>query len=249
MSIHGGWVAHALTLFPQMFPGPLGFGLSSTALNNGLWTLKTVDIRAFASDKHGSVDDSPYGGGSGMVLKPDVVARALDSVPVGPAGDGQPGYARLCLTPRGLPVSQKDIKRFAAGPGIVLLCGRFEGIDQRVIEKRGLEEISLGDIVLSSGEPAALALIDACVRLLPGVMGNREGVVNESFEEGLLEHPQFTRPRIWEGHEVPEVLLSGNHKSIESWRQHEAEIVTRERRPDMWQSFASMGLKKKVTSN
>ena len=148
-----------------------------------------------------------------------------------------------------MPVSQKDIKRFAAGPGIVLLCGRFEGIDQRVIEKRGLEEISLGDIVLSSGEPAALALIDACVRLLPGVMGNREGVVNESFEEGLLEHPQFTRPRIWEGHEVPEVLLSGNHKSIESWRQHEAEIVTRERRPDMWQSFASMGLKRKVTTN
>ena len=240
----GGWAAHVLTLFPGMFPGPLGVGLSSAALDNGLWTLKTVDIRAFARDKHGSVDGSPYGGGSGMVLKPDVVARALESVPADP---GQPGLAKVCLTPRGLPVSQKDIKRFASGPGIVLLCGRFEGIDQRVIEAKGLEEVSLGDIVLSSGEPAALALIDACVRLLPGVMGNDQGLANESFEGELLEHPHYTRPPMWEGIEVPQVLVSGNHKEIDIWRRQEAEITTRKRRPDMWERYNSLGSARKLT--
>jgi|TARA_B100001146_G_scaffold206114_1_gene200535 tRNA (guanine37-N1)-methyltransferase len=204
-----------------------------------------VDIRAFASDKHGSVDGSPYGGGSGMVLKPDVVARALESVPADP---GQPGLAKVCLTPRGLPVSQKDIKRFASGPGIVLLCGRFEGIDQRVVEAKGLEEVSLGDIVLSSGEPAALALIDACVRLLPGVMGNDQGVVNESFEGELLEHPHYTRPPMWEGIEVPQVLVSGNHKEIDIWRRQEAEIATRKRRPDMWERYNSLGSARKLTN-
>jgi tRNA (guanine37-N1)-methyltransferase len=248
VSVRQGWAAHVLTLFPGMFPGPLGVGLSSAALDNGLWTLKTVDIRAFARDKHGSVDDSPYGGGSGMVLKPDVIARALDSVPANPSDAGRSGLAKVCLTPRGLPVSQKDIKRFAAGPGIVLLCGRFEGIDQRVIETKGLEEISLGDIVLSSGEPAALALIDACVRLLPGVMGNDQGVVNESFEGELLEHPHYTRPRIWEGLEVPQVLVSGNHKEIDTWRRQEAEIATRKRRPDMWQRYSSLGSGRELTN-
>ena len=247
MSVRRGWAAHVLTLFPGMFPGPLGVGLSSAALGNGLWTLKTVDIRAFARDKHGSVDGSPYGGGSGMVLKPDVVARALESVLAHPSDAGQPGLAKVCLTPRGLPVSQKDIKRFASGPGIVLLCGRFEGIDQRVIEAKGLEEVSLGDIVLSSGEPAALALIDACVRLLPGVMGNDQGVVNESFEGELLEHPHYTRPPMWEGLEVPQVLVSGNHKEIDTWRRQEAEIATRKRRPDMWERYNSLGSARKLT--
>jgi len=230
-----------------MFPGPLGVGLSSAALESGLWTLKTVDIRAFARDKHGSVDDPPYGGGSGMVLKPDVVARALESVPDGSSDAGQPGLAKVCLTPRGLPVSQKDIKRFAAGPGIVLLCGRFEGVDQRVIEAKGLEEVSLGDIVLSSGEPAALALIDACVRLLPGVMGNAQGLVDESFEGELLEHPHYTRPLKWEGLEVPQILVSGNHKEIDAWRRKEAEVATRKRRPDMWERYNSLGLVRKLT--
>ena len=241
MSETPGWTAHLLTLFPGMFPGPLGVGLSGSAMSKGLWTLKTVDIRAFAGDKHGSVDGPPYGGGAGMVLRSDVVARALDSILDDCRGADKPGVARVCLTPRGLPVSQKDIRRFVSGSGMVLLCGRFEGIDQRVIEARGLEEISLGDIVLSSGEPAALALIDACVRLLPGVMGNEEGLVTESFEGELLEYPQYTRPRMWEGLEVPEILASGNHKKVDSWRRLEAEGVTKERRPDMWKRYKSMG--------
>ena len=235
------WSANVLTLFPDMFPGPLGVGLSATAMARGLWNLKTVDIRAFAGDKHGSVDDPPYGGGAGMVLKPDVVASALDSVLTSGSEVGQQNLSKVCLTPRGLPISQKDIKRFVDSPGIVLLCGRFEGIDQRVIDAKGLEEISLGDIVLSSGEPAAVALIDACVRLLPGVIGNNQGVVNESFEGGLLEHPHYTRPRVWEGREVPEVLVSGHHKEVEIWRHRESEIATKERRPDMWEKYNSLG--------
>ena len=240
MSGESGWTAHLLTLFPGMFPGPLGVGLSGSAMSRGLWTLKTVDIRTFAGDKHGSVDGAPYGGGSGMVLRSDVVAGALDSILDDCSGADKASVARVCLTPRGLPVSQKDIRRFVSGSGMVLLCGRFEGIDQRVIEARDLEEISLGDIVLSSGEPAALALIDACVRLLPGVMGNEEGLVTESFEGELLEHPHYTRPRMWEGLEVPEVLTSGDHKKIDSWRRQEAEIATRERRPDMWRRYKSL---------
>jgi len=236
------WTTHLLTLFPGMFPGALGVGLSGSAMAKGLWTLKTVDIRTFAGDKHGSVDGAPYGGGAGMVLRSDVVARALDSILDDCSGADGASVARVCLTPRGLPVSQKDIRRFVSGSGMVLLCGRFEGIDQRVIEARDLEEISLGDIVLSSGEPAALALIDACVRLLPGVMGNDEGLVTESFERELLEYPHYTRPRIWEGLEVPEILTSGDHKKIDSWRRQQAEVVTKERRPDMWKRYKSMGL-------
>ncbi|MBT05713.1 MAG: tRNA (guanosine(37)-N1)-methyltransferase TrmD [Rhodospirillaceae bacterium] len=242
MSGASSWTTHLLTLFPGMFPGALGVGLSGSAMAKGLWTLKTVDIRTFAGDKHGSVDGAPYGGGAGMVLRSDVVARALDSILDDCSGADGASVARVCLTPRGLPVSQKDIRRFVSGSGMVLLCGRFEGIDQRVIEARDLEEISLGDIVLSSGEPAALALIDACVRLLPGVMGNDEGLVTESFERELLEYPHYTRPRIWEGLEVPEILTSGDHKKIDSWRRQQAEVVTKERRPDMWKRYKSMGL-------
>ena len=241
MSGASSWTTHLLTLFPGMFPGALGVGLSGSAMAKGLWTLKTVDIRTFAGDKHGSVDGAPYGGGAGMVLRSDVAARALDSILDDCSGADKARVARVCLTPRGSPVSQKYIRRFVSGSGMVLLCGRFEGIDQRVIEARGLEEISLGDIVLSSGEPAALALIDACVRLLPGVMGNSKGLVAESFEEELLEYPHYTRPRMWEGIEVPEVLVSGDHKKIDSWRRRAAEIVTKERRPDMWKRYKSLG--------
>ena len=234
-----------LTIFPRLFEFSFEEGIVQQAIKKGLVEIRITDLRDFTTDRHRTVDDRPFGGGEGMVLKPDVVARALESVPADP---GQPGLAKVCLTPRGLPVSQKDIKRFASGPGIVLLCGRFEGIDQRVVEAKGLEEVSLGDIVLSSGEPAALALIDACVRLLPGVMGNDQGVVNESFEGELLEHPHYTRPPMWEGIEVPQVLVSGNHKEIDIWRRQEAEIATRKRRPDMWARYNSLGSVRKLTN-
>jgi len=220
------WTARVLTLFPEMFPGPLGHSLAGSALAAGVWRLETVDIRTFASDKHRSVDDAPFGGGPGMVMRPDVLDRALA------AAGSNPG---IYLSPRGQRVTQALVKGLAAGPGLTLLCGRYEGVDERVIEARGLEELSLGDFVLSGGEPAALALIDACVRLLPGVVGDQTTLAEESFEQGLLEYPHYTRPQLWEGRAVPEVLLSGHHDRIRQWRQEQREKATRERRPDLWE--------------
>jgi tRNA (guanine37-N1)-methyltransferase len=221
------WVATVLTLFPEMFPGPLGCSLAGSALAAGVWRLETVDIRGFARDKHRSVDDAPFGGGPGMVMRPDVLDRAIAEA----AGPGPVVY----LSPRGRRLEQARVKELAAGPGVTLLCGRYEGVDERVIEARSIEELSLGDFVLSGGEPAALALIDACVRLLPGVVGEPATLAEESFEDGLLEYPQYTRPQEWAGRAVPEVLLSGDHARIRRWRQEQRERATRERRPDLWE--------------
>jgi tRNA (guanine37-N1)-methyltransferase len=226
------WRASVLTLFPEMFPGPLAHSLAGRALSAGLWTLETLDIRKFARDKHGTVDDAPFGGGPGMVMRPDVVDAALASL----AGDGRPA---IYLTPRGRRLDQAWIRDCAAGHGVIVLCGRFEGVDQRVVEARGLEELSLGDFVLSGGEVAALALIDACVRLLPGVVGDEASLEEESFARGLLEYPHFTRPQLWQGRAVPEALLSGHHERIREWRRAEAEAVTRARRPDLWARYAA----------
>lgn len=222
------WHASVLTLFPEMFPGPLGLSLAGRGLERGLWRLDAVDIRRFATDRHQSVDDTPFGGGAGMVLRPDVVAAALDAV----HGSGDPRPA-IYLSPRGVPLTQPRVRALAAGPGVVLLCGRYEGVDQRVIEARGLEELSLGDFVLSGGEIAALAVLDACVRLLPEVVGAPESLVEESFAQGLLEYPHYTRPQVWEGRAVPEVLLSGHHERIKAWRHEQALAVTKARRPDL----------------
>ena len=224
------WRASVLTIFPEMFPGPLGISLAGKALATGLWSLDTVDIRDHAPDKHRSVDDTPAGGGPGMVMKADVLARALDAA----TGDPLP---RLLMSPRGAPLTQARVEALAAGAGAVIVCGRFEGIDQRLIEARGLEEVSVGDYVLSGGEIAAMALIDACVRLLPGVMGKEASGTEESFAAGLLEYPHYTRPTVWEGRAIPEVLLSGDHAKVAAWRQAEAERQTRERRPDLWAAY------------
>jgi tRNA (guanine37-N1)-methyltransferase len=221
------WRASVLTIFPDIFPGPLGASLAGKALAAGAWSLDVVDIRKFAADKHRSVDDTPAGGGPGMVMKADVLGRAIDA-----AATGQ--RPRLLLSPRGAPLTQTRVEQLAAGAGALLVCGRFEGIDERVISARGLEEISIGDYVLSGGEVAAMVLIDACVRLLPGVMGAAASRDEESFTEGLLEYPQYTRPQVWEGQPIPEVLLSGDHGKIAAWRRAEAERLTRERRPDLW---------------
>jgi tRNA (guanine37-N1)-methyltransferase len=222
------WSATVLTLFPAMFPGPLAFSLAGKALESDLWRLRAVDIRGFTTDRHQSVDDTPFGGGAGMVMRPDIVARAVDSV----VADGAFGPL-LYLSPRGRPLRQDRVRELASGPGVVLLCGRYEGVDARVIEARGILEVSLGDFVLSGGEIAAMALIDACVRLLPGVVGDSHSLEEESFASGLLEYPHYTRPQSWEGRAVPEVLLSGNHARIARWRQEQAVGVTRERRPDL----------------
>lgn len=225
------WRASVLTLFPEMFPGPLGCSLAGRALQSGLWSLAAHDIRAAATDRHRTVDDTPFGGGAGMVLRPDVLDAAL-----APLDDGRPVIA---LTPRGEPLTQAAVRSLASGPGVTLVCGRYEGIDQRVIEARGLREVSLGDFVLSGGEPAAIALLDACVRLLPGVMGAAESADEESFADGLLEHPHYTRPAEWQGRAVPPVLLSGNHAAVAAWRRSASEQATRERRPDLWAAFTS----------
>jgi tRNA (guanine37-N1)-methyltransferase len=219
-----------LTLFPDMFPGPLGESLAGTALADGAWSLTTVDLREFAIDKYGTVDDSPFGGGPGMVMRPDVVDAALEGRGAGPL---------IYLTPRGRVLDQAMVREFASGPGMTLLCGRYEGVDERVIEAHDFTEVSLGDFVLSGGEPAALALLDACVRLLPGVMGAAESLDEESFESGLLEYPHYTRPAEWRGRRVPEILLSGHHAKIRAWRREQAEHVTRERRPDLWSRYAA----------
>ena len=224
------WRASVLTIFPEMFPGPLAVSLCGKALATGLWSLQIVDIRDFANDKHRSVDDTPAGGGPGMVMKPDVLARAIDAT----ATDARP---RLLLSPRGMPLTQGRVEALCRGPGAMLVCGRFEGIDERVIASRGLEEVSIGDYVLSGGEIAAMTLIDACVRLLPGVMGAPDSAADESFAEGLLEYPQYTRPQLWEGRPIPEVLISGDHAKVAAWRRAEAERLTRERRPDLWAAF------------
>ena len=222
------WTATVLTVFPEMFPGPLGGSLSGKAMADQLWALETVDLRDFAQDRHRSVDDTPFGGGAGMVMRPDVVGAAVDAVRE--EGDRRP---LVYLTPRGRPLQQADVAALADGPGLVALCGRYEGVDQRVIEAKGFTEISIGDFVLSGGELAAMTLVDACVRLLPGVVGCRESVVEESFTSGLLEYPQYTRPRLWDGREVPEALISGNHARIRAWRKEMALRSTRERRPDL----------------
>ena len=225
--------ATLITLFPEMFPGPLGQSLAGRGLDDGLWSLQAQDIRAVATDRHRKVDDTPFGGGAGMVMRPDIVDAALALV-----ADERPA---IYLTPRGRPLTQARIRDLAAGPGVVLLCGRFEGVDERVIAARALEEISIGDYVLSGGEPAALVLLDACVRLLPGVMGAAESAGEESFSPGpwagLLEYPHYTRPAEWQGRTVPDVLLSGHHGAIATWRLAEAQRITRERRPDLWAAY------------
>ena len=224
------WRASVLTLFPEMFPGPLGVSLAGKALGK-LWTLEAADIRAHATDRHRTADDTPAGGGPGMVLKADVVARAIDAV-------ADPARPRLLMSARGAPLTQARVAGLAAGEGVILVCGRFEGVDERVIEARGLEEVSIGDFILSGGEIAALALLDACVRLLPGVMGKEASGTEESFADGLLEYPQYTRPQVFEGRPIPEVLLSGDHGKVAAWRRQEAERLTRERRPDLWAARA-----------
>jgi tRNA (guanine37-N1)-methyltransferase len=220
------WNATVLTLFPEMFPGPLGLSLSGRALQEQRWRLSTLHIRDFAHDKHRSVDDTPVGGGAGMVMRADVAAAAIDR-----ASAEFPDCPRIYLSPRGTPLSQDRVRKLASGPGAILFCGRFEGLDQRVIEARQLEEISIGDYVLSGGEIPAMVLIDACVRLLPGVVGAEASLDEESFENGLLEYPHYTRPRIWEGREIPDVLLSGDHARIARWRRDQSEMLTNERRP------------------
>ena len=222
------WRATVLTLFPEMFPGPLGVSLAGKALASGLWVLEARDIRDSATDRHRSVDDTPAGGGPGMVLRADVLAAAID------AADSGPNRPRLLMSPRGRPLTQSHVVELAAGPGPLIVCGRFEGVDQRVIAARKLEEVSIGDYVLSGGELAAMALIDACVRLLPGVMGKPGSGTEESFSDGLLEYPQYTRPQEFEGQPIPDVLVSGDHAKVAAWRLAEAEALTRERRPDLW---------------
>ncbi|WP_119420368.1 tRNA (guanosine(37)-N1)-methyltransferase TrmD [Desertibaculum subflavum] len=227
--------AVVLTLFPEMFPGPLGMSLAGKALADGIWSLEALDIRGFARDKHRSVDDTPMGGGPGMVMRPDVLAAALDSATT----QVGPDVPRVYLSPRGRRFDQAMAQRWAAAGGVVLVCGRFEGVDERVIEARGLEEVSLGDFVLAGGEIAAMACLEAVVRLLPGVMGEAASLAEESFAAGLLEYPQYTKPRVWEGREVPEVLVSGHHGAIAAWRRGEAERITRARRPDLWEGYAA----------
>jgi tRNA (guanine37-N1)-methyltransferase len=223
------WRATILTIFPEMLPGSLAYSLAGKAMQAGLWRLETVDIRDYADDKHRSVDDAPFGGGPGMVMRPDVLDAAI-------AGTGGVGPLIL-LSPRGRRLDQQRVRELAAMPGVRLICGRFEGVDERVLEARAVEEVSLGDFVLSGGEPAAIALIDACVRLIPGVVGCAEALAEESFAAGLLEYPQYTRPQLWQGRSVPEVLVSGDHRRIRAWRQAAAERLTRERRPDLWERY------------
>ncbi|MFT0861282.1 tRNA (guanosine(37)-N1)-methyltransferase TrmD [Ancylobacter sp. G4_0304] len=228
------WRATLVTIFPDMFPGPLGLSLAGRALGNGGWALDAVDPRDHATDRHRSVDDTPAGGGPGMVMRVDVLARAVDAA--APEGDARP---RLLMTPRGKPLTQARVRELAGGPGVVIVCGRFEGVDDRLVAARGLEEVSVGDVVLSGGEIGALLLLDACVRLLPGVMGHPESGTEESFSAGLLEYPQYTRPQAFEGVGIPEVLTGGDHAKVARWRREQAEAVTRARRPDLWEAYVA----------
>lgn len=228
------WRATVVTLFPEMFPGPLGISLAGRALGDGAWALATVNPRDFATDRHRSVDDTPFGGGPGMVLRPDILAAAIEAA--APAGDDRP---RLLMTPRGAPLTQERVRALAAGPGAVIVCGRFEGVDDRVVSACGLEEVSVSDAVLSGGEPAALLVLDACIRLLPGTMGHEASGDSESFEQNLLEYPQFTKPQEWRGQSVPEVLTSGDHKAVAGWRRAEALKGTRTRRPDLFAKYVA----------
>lgn len=223
------WKATILTILPEMFPGPLGISLIGTALDKGLWNIETINIRDFAQDKHRSVDDTPAGGGAGMVMRADVVGPAIAA-----ARKTNPDAPVIYLSPRGTPLAQERVKELASGPGVTLLCGRFEGLDQRVLDAEDVEEVSIGDFVLAGGEVAACALIEACVRLLPGVIGKQESLEQESFEQGLLEHPHYTKPREWQGRKIPDVLLSGDHGKVADWRREQSEHITRQRRPDMW---------------
>lgn len=232
------WTAKVLTLFPEMFPGPLGHSLAGRALEKGLWRLETVDIREFARDKHRTVDDAPFGGGPGMVIRADVLGDAIDAT-MARGGGGAADVPLIYLSPRGRPADQALVRSLASGTGPVLICGRFEGVDERVLEARGVVEVSIGDFVLSGGEPAAIALIDAIVRLLPGVVGDPAALAEESFSRGLLEYPQYTRPQTWEGRAVPEVLLSGHHERIRDWRRRQAEALTKTRRRDLWTRYVA----------
>lgn len=236
------WQATVLTLFPEMFPGPLGLSLAGRALQGGLWSCATHDLRPHGLGRHRAVDDTPFGGGAGMVIRADVADSALSAI------DAPKAMPRVFLTPRGYPLRQTDVKRYAQGPGVVLMCGRFEGVDERVLNAHSVEQVSIGDYVLSGGETAALVLLDACVRLLPGVMGSDESGVEESFSDGLLEYPHYTRPATWQGQDVPEVLLSGNHAAIAAWRQKQAEEITRERRPDLWSAWLARREKNEATA-
>jgi tRNA (guanine37-N1)-methyltransferase len=235
------WTARVLTLFPDMFPGSLGQSLAGKALEKGIWALETVDIRDFARDKHRSVDDAPFGGGAGLVMRPDILTEAVETTRARPLPDGtQIGDAPcLYLSPRGRKLDQSRVRELAAAPCVTLICGRFEGVDERALEVAGVEEVSIGDYVLSGGEPAATIVIDAVVRLLPGVVGDPATLEEESFEAGLLEYPQYTRPRVWRDREVPEVLLSGHHDRIRSWRRAQSEQITKQRRPDLWSAYAA----------
>ena len=227
------WRASVLTLYPDIFPGPLGASLSGRALEADKWSLETINIRDFGDGKHKNVDDTPAGGGAGMVLRADVLGAAVDSIP----DSVQDDRPRLLMSPRGKPLTQSRVRELTEGDGVIIVCGRFEGVDQRVIDGRDLEEVSIGDYILSGGEIAAITLIDACVRLLPGVMGAEASGEDESFESGLLEYPHYTRPAIWEDQEIPQILTGGNHKLVDEWRQEEAEKITRKRRPDLWEDY------------
>ena len=231
--LHGVWKARVITLFPNSFPGILGESLTGKALQNGLWQLEMIDLRDFGDGKHRNVDDTPAGGGAGMVLRPDVLGNAIEAAQ--PAGSGR--WPLIYLSPRGKPMTQDLMKRLARSDGVTLICGRFEGVDERVLAHYGVEEVSLGDFVLTGGEIAAQALIDATVRLIPGVLGNEESTLDESFSSGLLEHPQYTRPAEWKGHRIPDVLMSGHHGEIAKWRRAMSENLTRERRPDLWAKY------------
>ncbi len=222
------WRADVITLFPDLFPGPLGASVLGRGMADGIWSLGTTQLRDFANDRHRTVDDTPSGGGAGMVLKPDILAAAIDSLPA--------DRPRILMSPRGKPLTQARVRELAAGPGVIVVCGRFEGVDQRVIEARNLEEISIGDYVLAGGEVAAMVMIEAVVRLLPGVLGAAESHADESFENGLLEYPQYTRPQVFEGREIPAVLTSGDHAKVDKWRRAESEALTRTRRPDLLNS-------------
>lgn len=234
--LRGAWTVRVITLMPEAFPGVLGLSLTGKALDQGLWALETIDLRTFGEGRHRHVDDTPAGGGAGMVLRADVMAAALDQAAIGTPGD-RSRWPVIYLSPRGVPFRQAMAERFAAADGLTLICGRFEGLDQRVIDDYALEEVSLGDFVLTGGEIAAQALIDASVRLIPRVLGNQASTEEESFSEGLLEHPQYTRPAVWKGRAIPDILLSGHHAKIAAWRRAEAERLTKERRPDLWRAY------------